>query len=30
MVFQKSIVQTLFITQLEATYKEGSNQMIYH
>jgi hypothetical protein len=28
MVFQTSIVYTLFITQLETTHKGGSNQII--
>jgi hypothetical protein len=28
MVFQTSIVQTLFITQLETTHKGGSNRII--
>jgi len=28
MVFQTSIVETLFITWLETTYKGGSNQII--
>jgi len=28
MVFQTSIVETLFITQLETTHKEGSNRII--
>jgi len=27
-VFQTSIVQTLFITQLKTTHKEGSNRVI--
>jgi hypothetical protein len=30
MIFQISIVQTLFIIQRETTYKGGSNQMIYN
>jgi hypothetical protein len=30
MVFRIRIVQTLFISQLETTHKEGSNKMIYH
>ena len=29
-VFQISIVQTLFVTQMETKHKGGSNWMIYH